>query len=373
MTRTTALAEEQPPRDHWSVEVVEQRTESGVVLVEYALKDTRNGSPFLLNNHKVQARETHQRILLDPAGNFLHVSGVAVPPTGLDDFLATDSRAYRWVDKDRRGRWRDDRGRVLAPYLFAAAPWAGGALEELDPQWQRETYLLPLQPQVDDAVGRYLAVAESRLWTGDRRGTTLNLQVGASAGDAFQVGTTVAINGVSINVDDVDEWFGAHWTNATIAAGSTIDTAFYSPYINGSASDEPFHILKGEDSDSAAAYATTSDNINARPRTTASDSWDDTDLGTSGGFEQWGCTTTGGAGVDLKAIIQEIVDRAGWASGNNLALIHTQISLQATRDLQIDTYDSSSAKGAKLDITYTSGAGTAVKDIIGGGLIPFAR
>ena len=51
--------------------------------------------------------------------------------------------------------------------------------------------------------------------------------------------------------------------------------------------------------------------------------------------------------------MQEIVDRAGWASGNALALI-TQADADGSRDFFPHLYDSSAAVAPKLVVTYTT-------------------
>ena len=75
--------------------------------------------------------------------------------------------------------------------------------------------------------------------------------------------------------------------------------------------------IEGEASDNAPAFVNTSHNIVNRLRTLNHVSWT---------LPAW--PTAGVAGLDqrtpdLSAVIQEIVDRSGWASGNRLVLIVT--------------------------------------------------
>jgi hypothetical protein len=355
------LERTQPPRDSWRVELVDQKSESGLVLFEYAMRAPGH-DPFLLNNHRAQLRETHQRIVRGPNGGLMHVSGVEV--VDLDTFKQ-GTEFYRWAAKDRSGNWRDDRGRTLTPFMFPTAPWAEGGDEELDPQWQRETYTIPIAEQVSEAIDRYSNRAEHRALVGDRRGTTLNLQVGASADDAEQVtsGDAVSIADPTMGSDATTEHVGTRFQNVTIVNASTIDDAIYSVTPASTGLDEPQHRVRGQAADTTLAFTTVSNNIDARARTTASIQWNSTDLGWSSGFAEWGAAAGSlGVGATIETIIQEIVNRAGWVSGNSMVLIWEQHTLDAARDLFIEAYDSSSALAAKLDIDYT-GAGPAASRV----------
>jgi hypothetical protein len=255
--------------------------------------------------------------------------------------------------------------------MFPTAPWAEGGDEELDPQWQRETFMIPIAQQVSEAIDRYSNRAEMRGSVGDRRGTTLNLQVGASADDAEQGSTdVVVINDTNAGSDALNEHVGTRFQNVTIPNASTIDDAIYSVTINSTGQDEPQHRVRGQAADDTAAFTTGSNNIDARSRTTASIQWNSADLGWTGGFSQWGASTAAGAGATVETIIQEIVNRGGWVSGNSTVLIWEQHTLDAARDLFIQTYDTSSAVAAKLDIDYTAPVGGDPEgSLIGGKLI----
>lgn len=349
---------QQPPRDNWRVEVVEQKTEGGLVLFEYAIREAQK-DPFLLNNHRAQIRTNHHRIVTGPNGGLMHVSGVEV--LDLEEF-EKGADLYRWADKDRSGNWRDDRGRTLAPFMFPAAPWAGGRDEELDPQWVRETFVLSEAAQVAACVDRYQKRAERKAYVGDRRGTTLNLQVGASADDADQTSAdAVSITSTSVDVDSTTEHFGWRWDGIAIAPGSAIDDAILQVMIRNSTTDEPLHQVRAEAADDAPVFSTASNDIDARSRTTATVQWNSTGLGSAGAnFEEWGCATTGGAGSSIESIVQEVIDRGGWASGNAIVLIAEQHTNNGTRDLGVWFYDTDSSWAAKLDIDYTAGGGGAL-------------
>ena len=360
------LSSVQPARATWAVELVDQRTESGIVLFEYAVRE-RGGEPFLLNNHKAQLRTNHQRTKLDGAGKMLHVSGVAVAAADLRDFIDNDTRAYRWLDKDAAGNWRDDRGRTLAPYLFPAAPWTADGDDELDPQWQREQFTLPIQSQIDAAILRYLDRAESHRWTGDKRGTTVSAQVGAGADD----GTHYSVGGhdaqssgwilqygyAQAGSQNVATW--SRFPSVSVPNAATIDSASLalvawetrsSTVVNGRIDAEdsddtgtPTHAEFDGGSVQGAGHGRQTGN-----RTTAQVTWN----GLAAETAEDAITSP-----EIKTIIQELVDRAGWASGNDMTLYFgdedaesTQADL--TRRIRYD-YESNTSKAPVLDIDYT--------------------
>jgi hypothetical protein len=75
--------------------------------------------------------------------------------------------------------------------------------------------------------------------------------------------------------------------------------------------------IRAQAADNAAAFAAVSANLTSRPTTSASASW---------APPQW--LTAGAAGEaertsNLSTVIQEVLDRPGWASGNALVLLVT--------------------------------------------------
>ncbi len=188
--------------------------------------------------------------------------------------------------------------------------------------------------------------------------TTLNLEVDFSADDADEAGNgTVLITATSTNtVDATNEWIGLRFRGVTITGGSTINSATLSMVPFSSATDEPNHPIYCDDSDNAAAFSTSANNISSRARTTATVTWSSTNLGANG--------STRFNAPDVAALVQEVIDRAGWASGNAIAFV-IQGSADSTRDLAIVTFDGSAANAAHLDIDYTAGAGPTEVNLTG--------
>lgn len=187
---------------------------------------------------------------------------------------------------------------------------------------------------------------------------TLNLTVGASADDAFQNNTTMDLTTGSFNVDATNKWAGFRFQNVTIPQGATIHSAVLTIFVGSSTGDEPKHTFYGQAADDAGVFTTGASNISSRTRTTANVLWDNADLGVSG--------ITAKAVPDMATVVQEIVNRAGWASGNALVIV-CHGDADTNRDLIVQFYDSNPAEAATLAIEYT--VGVARRSRFGFGLL----
>ena len=98
--------------------------------------------------------------------------------------------------------------------------------------------------------------------------------------------------------------------NVAIPAGATITSAVFNMQAGGARAEDTCKVkIYGDDVDDAAVPANAA-GAKAEPLTTAYVSW------TIGHWVDQGMYAT----PDLSAVIQEIIDRAGWASGNNIQL-----------------------------------------------------
>jgi hypothetical protein len=175
--------------------------------------------------------------------------------------------------------------------------------------------------------------------------TTVEYQVGASADDAFEMSGTVTLTDTSANIDATSEYFGARFTGVAIPQGATILRARLL-LVLPTGNDDPLHTIYGDDADNAAQFTTGANDISGRAATAAVVTWDSTDLGGDGASFI--------ASPDIKAVVQEIVDRGGWASGNAMAII-VRGGATSTRDLQPTAYDAGAALAPKLVVTFSAG------------------
>ena len=193
--------------------------------------------------------------------------------------------------------------------------------------------------------------------------TTLNLQVGADADD------TTVYNGTWYAAY---QYFGAYdasgyvcnsserFTNVTIAAGSTINSAALSfKASSGLITGTPCNLkIHCDDSDSATA-PTSLATFNGKTLTTGV-AWASVPAWTAG---------TWYSSADLSSEVQTVVNRAGWNSGQALQTFVKDDANAANKARVAVDYSASSAGAPKLDITYTAGGGgTTVKTLAATGV-----
>ena len=106
-------------------------------------------------------------------------------------------------------------------------------------------------------------------------------------------------------------------------------------------------MIRGEDANDAAGFTTATNNVSSRAMTDASAAW---------APAAW--STVGQAGLnqrtpDLSAIVQEIVARPGWLSGNDMAFVITGSGRRTA-----EAFESGSATAPLLHIEYVVPTGT---------------
>ena len=146
-------------------------------------------------------------------------------------------------------------------------------------------------------------------------------RVSASSDDAEQRPSGSVVLGSSdleLTLDRTNQQVvGLRFTNLNIPAGASIQNAYVQFQTDEIESTATSLTIRGEAIDDAPTFTTASNNISSRATTTASVPWSPA---------AW--STIGEAGLnqqtpDLTNVIQEIIDRSGWADGNSLAVIIT--------------------------------------------------
>ena len=108
---------------------------------------------------------------------------------------------------------------------------------------------------------------------------------------------------------------GIRFTGIDIPPGAIITGAYLEFYTDEKGNAATSLRIRGEDTDDAAGFANVKNDISSRRTTEASTAWKPnswSDIGANGSDQ---CTP------DLSAIVQEIVARPGWETGNDLAFI----------------------------------------------------
>ena len=170
---------------------------------------------------------------------------------------------------------------------------------------------------------------------------TFSATIVASADDAVQTAGTVDITSSAININAATSYGGWRFQNVTIPQGSVINTCTMDFYFTSGSFDDPDVTIWAEDIDDAAAFTTGANDISSRTPTTATGSWDVTGVGV-------GLETTS----DFAAVVQEIVDRPGWVSGNDLVIILK--GDDAFTLMRVRAYDSGSGDYGTINIDYTA-------------------
>lgn len=189
--------------------------------------------------------------------------------------------------------------------------------------------------------------------------SSLALQVGASSDDARNLDpngaasiTVVTQHLGKFNTTD-KYWNGFRFTGVTIPQGATINSATFDLYSAQVTSGTTAKVIYyGNAIDNAVTFDTSAETPQAKARTTATVTKDYT-------VASW--TATAGFGVetvDLAGVVQEVINRAGWSSGNSLIIIGYDNGSANSSYIGHSTYDRATDRGAKLTIDYTSGAST---------------
>jgi hypothetical protein len=134
-----------------------------------------------------------------------------------------------------------------------------------------------------------------------------------------------------------------------IPQGATINSAYliyYSKYaLSGTTVNSNIY---AQDADTATA-PTTYGEFDGLTLTTASAAWDS--VGTWTAVDSYQSS-------DIKTVIKEVVDRAGWTTGNNLMIVHKDDSSSDNAYRGGHSYDGGMARSSILLVDYSEASGT---------------
>lgn len=140
-----------------------------------------------------------------------------------------------------------------------------------------------------------------------------------------------------------DKDAAVRFKSLSIPQGATITNAYIIFTSKDSKSESTQIRIYGEDENDADAFSSSDDDISDRDRTSNYETW------TPG---SWSSNSTYNT-PDLSDIVEEIVGRTNWSSGNDMVFILEEISGHR----HAYTYDGSSSKAPELVVTYeTSGS-----------------
>ncbi|MGB1243068.1 MAG: T9SS type A sorting domain-containing protein, partial [Chitinophagales bacterium] len=149
----------------------------------------------------------------------------------------------------------------------------------------------------------------------------VSFTVNSSTDDAEEDLSDGAVSLASSDLELTDEHtdeaqeVGIRFNNITIPNGTTIVNAYIQFTVDETDSETTNLTIYGEDHDDASTFSWEAYNISARIKTSASVDWNPSTwntVGVAGATQQTS---------NIAAIVQEIVDRGGWESGNSLAIL----------------------------------------------------
>lgn len=131
---------------------------------------------------------------------------------------------------------------------------------------------------------------------------------------------------------------GLRFNSITIPQGATITKAYIEFVADKASTTTSSLTIKGEATDNSTTFTIKSKNISSRPKTVASVNWP---------ASTWaaGCVYQSD---DIKTIVQEIVNRTGWKSGNSMAFIITGTGTRTAKSC-----DGLSDAAPNIHIEYT--------------------
>lgn len=187
------------------------------------------------------------------------------------------------------------------------------------------TYPVRIDPSINESIA-----------TGADDGETLN--------NTQRLGLDTIAMGMS---SSYEYWAGFRFQTVAIPQGSTIDSAtitFEKNALQGS----PQVRFYADDVDDAAAWATTS-RIKNITKTTAFQAWSPT-------------VATGTEAVNVQSIVQEIVDRGGWASNNDMrfGVFDQRATTAQIHFVCVAAVEHATQQEAQLDVTYTAAGGSTL-------------
>lgn len=174
---------------------------------------------------------------------------------------------------------------------------------------------------------------------------TINESIVATGDDAYSTPSYLSVNAARNPVGavvGVAAYGGARFQTLAIPQGSTIDSATLTTFKDSTGASSVTVRIYGADVDDAGAWSA-SNRMRLITKTAA--------------YHEF--ATTSGADAnpqnrDVTAIVQEIVNRAGWASGNDMGFACFPQTATGTRTWNFADYNHATLDAAALEVTFTS-------------------
>ena len=209
------------------------------------------------------------------------------------------------------------------------------------------TYVLRLTAN-DGALTSFDEVTVTVLSSGGGGTRTVEVRVSASSDDAEQRlsgSTSLTSSDLELTTDGTTQQVvGIRFAGLAVPAGATITNAYVQFQTDEVSTGASSLTIRAENADNTPTYQAVSNNVTSRATTAASVAWSPPD---------W--STVGQAGAaqqtpSLSALVQAVVSRSGWASGNAFA-----VQVSGTGRRTAEAFDGVPAAAPLLHIEYTTG------------------
>ncbi|MCI0902547.1 MAG: hypothetical protein J4N75_03520 [Chloroflexi bacterium] len=176
---------------------------------------------------------------------------------------------------------------------------------------------------------------------------TMDIRVSTGNDDAEECLTDNSVITDSTDLDFVEDntdcsgnpqELGMRFQSIPIPPGSTITNAYIMFWADANDSGATNLTFYGEAIDDATGFSTTASDITNRTKTAASVAWNSVPTWSKNNSYQ---------SVDLSTIIQEIIDRSGWATNNDLVVIANGSGTRVA-----DSFEGSSLDAPLLHVEY---------------------
>ncbi|MFW5443501.1 MAG: Ig-like domain-containing protein, partial [Methylococcaceae bacterium] len=132
---------------------------------------------------------------------------------------------------------------------------------------------------------------------------------------------------------------GVRFQGLNIPQAATIVEAYLQFKVDETSSEATNLVIRGQDSANAAIFTTTRFDLSSRSLTSTPVAW--------AALPVWGTASANQQSPDISAIVQEVVNLGGWASGNPIAFI-----ISGTGKRVAESYNGTSAP--ELHVTYST-------------------
>lgn len=174
--------------------------------------------------------------------------------------------------------------------------------------------------------------------------STLEVRVASGSDDAEERISNGSVNLGSTDLELIrdgsnDQEVGMRFRNVTIPQGATITNVYIEFETDETLSEATSVTFYAQDIDDAPTFSISTNNITSRTKTTASVAWNN--------IPAWNTISEKHQTPNLSSIVQEVIDRPGWSSGNDLVVIVTGSGRRVA-----ESYNGESANAPLLHIEY---------------------